>query len=303
MFEKQNIHLSVLIVLLVLRVQCHSKSISKSAASTKLTRVHEAEAYEKDNRIATNCQELSNTILVELLGEAYNSRYMSVNRPIVSDDVQSKYADDSRKSSYSVMKRKAEDVPSFYVDESHMMELSEMPAWDVKTHAVAEAESQSSKRRRRRSIADIPVSTLSDTTSSRGNNLTVAENSTDDSETARYKRAYGRNGANSAGSSNSDSRQAYPWKCEATVKWVDLGPEYFPRYLRNVECAKHYCWYKVFMCKPKSFAIKILHRRKGKCADAGNLKKITSYGFSSQYGEVWRWEEVAINFCCDCAIA
>lgn len=299
MFKKQKIHLSMLIVLLLLRVQCDSKSVSGSAASTKLTRVN----GNNKSSIGNNCQELTDTILVELLGEAFNSRYMSVNRPIASDEVPLKYEDDSQRNSYSITKRKVEDIPSFYVDERHMLELSEKPAWDVKTHVETLTDTQSAKKRRKRSVPELkPVeNTLPDDHST---STTVSNDLSEvDSEAARFKRAYGRSGSTAASSSNGDNRQFYPWKCEAVVKWIDLGPEYFPRYLRNVECTKHYCWYKVFMCKPKSFAIKILHRRKGKCADAGNLKKMTSYGFSSQYGEVWRWEEVAINFCCDCAVA
>lgn len=290
MFTQKYLQLNVCVVLFMLRVQCDSKSVRGPAATTKLTRlvIHEP-AVNEAKRTGNNCQQLPDVILVELLGEAYNSRYMSVNRPIKSEEALLK-SEETNRDSYSVMKRKADETPSFYVDEKHMLELSDKPAWEVKNHAAI--------KRKRRSIIETKQSPETDSSHM------IINNDLDNSTIARFKRAYGRGSASSASSSNTnENKQLYPWKCEATVKWVDLGPDYFPRYLRNIECTKQYCWYKVFMCKPKSFAVKILHRRRGKCAEAGGLKKISSYDFRGDYGEVWSWEEVAINFCCDCAIA
>lgn len=97
----------------------------------------------------------------------------------------------------------------------------------------------------------------------------------------------------------SPSQNPRPWECEATVKWIDLGRDYFPRYLRTVECTKHDCWYSKYVCKPRSFTVKILRKKSGMCAEGG--LKTGFAGLPSMLRELWIWEERAVNFCCDCA--
>lgn len=256
---------------------------SSSSSSTILRRmiVDEVSRESDDDKLKRQCEELPKIVLAQLLGEAYNSRYMSINWPISSDE------NDDQRNEYSVVKRRVDNVPSFYVEEKHTMELSDKPAWDLDdAEAIAEIENLSKRRRRRKRLVPIDANSATD------------QSFADDSS-ERNKRAFGRSGSNAASGAN----KLYPWKCEAAIKWVDLGPDYFPRFLRTVECTKHYCWYKAFVCKPKSFAVKILHRRKGMCANAENLRKISAFDFRGDFGELWKWEEVAINFCCDCTIA
>lgn len=90
-----------------------------------------------------------------------------------------------------------------------------------------------------------------------------------------------------------------PWECQATVKWIDLGLDYFPRYLRSVECTKHDCWYGKFVCKARSFTVKLLRRKQGKCAYQNRREGVV--GLPQELKELWVWEERAVNFCCDCA--
>lgn len=265
-----------------------------------------------DDTVSTNernrqkCDELPETILAELLGEAYNSRYMSVNRPTTEDEVRSDYPNDQNL--YTLSKRKVENLPSFYVEEKHAIELSAKPAWDIRGH-IEDFESQLSKKRRRKRAISVVNDHLklepenAPAMETKQSNDTTAND--DDSLQIRSKRAYGRSGAMYSGSQyKSDyTKSSNPWKCDASIKWVDLGPDYFPRFLRSVQCTRHKCWYSFFECKPKSFAVKVLHRRKGMCADASNLRKISSFEFHGEFGEVWKWKEVAVNFCCDCAVA
>lgn len=289
MRKKFGWQLNALMIMCTLRSVCNSKSVSETSMTRMI--VDEVTDDSKQEAIKRKCEELPKILLAQLLGEAYNSRYMSINRPITSDD--GSYVNDNDRNAYSVVKRRVENIPSFYVEEKHALELSEKPVWDIREHTIEEL--RASKVRRKRLAPIEPSETLPPS-----NGLDeVAINGTDTQ--ARNRRAYGRNG--SSGSGKNDPNKLYPWKCDATIKWVDLGPDYFPRFLRTVECTKHYCWYKAFVCKAKSFAVKILHRRKGSCADAENLRKITTYDFRGEFGEIWTWEEVAINFCCDCSMA
>lgn len=101
-----------------------------------------------------------------------------------------------------------------------------------------------------------------------------------------------------------NNKGLHPWQCEKNVRWIDLGKNYFPQYIRTVECAKQDCWYGMFTCKPRSFTIKVLNRQSS-CSQAEFLNKFTDkYAKSSyldEYGEVWQWREVTVTFCCECA--
>lgn len=290
-------YIYVILNLCMVWVICESKSTRNS---TKLTRVLDIiEEKRPTNNI--QCEQLPLLVLADLLGEAYNARYMSINWPVTSDDNIFSKNGASDKDVYSYSKRKVESIPSFYVEESLAVEISDKPAWEV-NHAQ-ELESNVKRRKRRsKAVEEIlkPVENhdVDQQFSIESASTQTEQNGDQPEETlSRTKRAYGR------GSNADNAKKLYPWKCEASIKWVDMGPDYFPRYLRTVECTRHYCWYKVFVCKPKSFAVKILHRQKGMCANAANLKKISAFDFRGEYGELWKWEEVAINFCCDCAIA
>lgn len=93
------------------------------------------------------------------------------------------------------------------------------------------------------------------------------------------------------------------WECDSDVVWSDLGPDYFPRYIRNIECVAHQCWYGMYFCKPRSFTVKVLKLRRGRCALTSPGATV---GFSELHNntlkELWVWEERAVNFCCDCSL-
>ncbi|CAH0559248.1 unnamed protein product [Brassicogethes aeneus] len=92
------------------------------------------------------------------------------------------------------------------------------------------------------------------------------------------------------------------WHCKSTLVWTDLGPDYFPRYLRSVNCLSEHCWFKIYKCKPRSFAVKILRRKRNKCVPLKPGTKIGSEGLPMELKELWVWEERPVNFCCDCTI-
>lgn len=304
MIKTNYLRLNILMVMCTLRVICDSKSIKDTTKLTRVLEIIEDISPISTNENQINCEQLPPRLLANLLGEAYNERYMSINWPVTVDDAGPNKNGESDRNSYSYGKRKAEIIPSFYVDEKLVSDVGDKAAWDV-SHALETR----SKRRRRHSQAMEAAQVSSQSEVKRADVGMQLENTTElsndgigkvfegsDSQTTnREKRAYGR------GANGDNARKLYPWMCEATIVWADLGPDYFPRYIRNVECTKHYCWYKTFICKPKSFAIKILYRRKGICADATNLRKNNAFDFRGQFGELWKWKEVAINFCCDCA--
>ncbi|XP_059607958.1 protein trunk [Phlebotomus argentipes] len=81
------------------------------------------------------------------------------------------------------------------------------------------------------------------------------------------------------------------WSCDAKVRWQDLGPDYFPRYLRSVECVQAQCYYGHYDCRPRSFAVRLLRRRRGECALLQEAPV-----------DLWVWEERSVAMCCDCVL-
>ncbi|XP_052850919.1 protein trunk [Drosophila gunungcola] len=100
-----------------------------------------------------------------------------------------------------------------------------------------------------------------------------------------------------------DGFKQRPWECSSKINWIDLGLNYFPRYIRSIECIARKCWYDHFNCKPKSFTIKVLRRKTGSCIRINDkLILITAEKFENDYTQLWIWEEIAVNFCCECVM-
>ncbi|XP_034669594.1 protein trunk [Drosophila subobscura] len=105
------------------------------------------------------------------------------------------------------------------------------------------------------------------------------------------------------GSPKTDVFKHRPWECSSQINWIDLGLNYFPRYIRSIECISRKCWYGHFNCKPKSFTVKVLRRKSGSCIQINDkLVLITAETFKNDYTQLWIWEEIAVNFCCECVM-
>lgn len=181
------------------------------------------------------------------------SRYMSVDEPLLEEELERKNAGG---------KRGTQDFKPFYVDDTFAEELSDRPAWEVlhldnSTDEIEETQSEKSS-----------------------------------SDLTRVQRSNFRR--------RNEEQPKRPWECEAKIKWLDLGYDYYPRYLRTVECTRHSCFYGHFTCKPRSFTVKLLRRRRGECVQTKNI--IGTDGLHGDLKELWVWEERAVNFCCDCAV-
>ncbi|XP_037927289.1 protein trunk [Teleopsis dalmanni] len=104
-------------------------------------------------------------------------------------------------------------------------------------------------------------------------------------------------------SSQTQDSKSRPWQCTSKIKWIDLGLSFFPRYIRSVECISKKCWYGHYICKPKSFSIKVLRKKDDSCIRVSEkLMTMTSQTFDNDFADLWIWEEIAINFCCECVM-
>lgn len=178
------------------------------------------------------CAELPMLVLENILGGAFNPRYMSIEHPIQTD-------------SPSGTKRGVSYEEDFYVVDEE--QVDDDPAWVVNNHVFV-AQKKYGLHRNKRGV---------------------------------------------------DYMQQ--WHCQSKIEWTDLGPDYFPRYLRSVVCLYGNCWFGLYKCKPRSFSVKLLRRKRGFCDDRSESDhKVGLTGLPKGLKELWVWEERKVNFCCDC---
>lgn len=218
------------------------------------------------NRQAKNCAQLSTPTLNKILGPAFNSRYMSFDKPPVMEEKSIHGEIDGKRDAIDGL------YPSFYVDNDYLKELANSPAWAVDHARDTDNHVFKSPLKKR----DAFVSLMKD--------LSFGNRSKRNSH-----RGYNKDGI------------SRPWACDSRIHWIDLGPEYYPRFLRTVECAKTRCWYRHYQCVPRSFTVKLLRKRTGQCVPVGPMTKIGIEGLPGELRELWVWEERAVNFCCDCS--
>uniref|UniRef100_A0A182VYS6 Spaetzle domain-containing protein n=1 Tax=Anopheles minimus TaxID=112268 RepID=A0A182VYS6_9DIPT len=267
----------MLLLLTLILLQCDGRALKRD----KSVPVDDGYSFlAKKPATEDACGQLPPPVLTEILGPAFNPRYMSIEEPPVAENG----ADQSNPAG----KRDAEPFPPFYVDDTYSLELSHKPAWEVKhvTKPIPHGELAERAVRTRRDLFNDILHTL--------------EPETTEGQSARTARSFGGKGRTRSSSTGGTPR---PWECEAKIRWIDLGPEYFPRFLRTVECTRQNCWYGHYSCQPRSFTVKILRRRTGECVQSDRLRRIGVDGLPGELRELWVWEERAVNFCCDCAPA
>lgn len=183
-----------------------------------------------------DCDPLPPELLKEILGSAYNPRYMRLEPPKPDTGPTVVGLNNGKRET-----DKFDQDLEFYVNDNLSQEIEEdVPAWELN-----------------------PIS--------------------------RIKRHAG-----------PSERRQDPWHCQTRMKLLDLGDDYYPRYLRTAECVNQSCWYGRYACKPKAFALRILKRRKGVCIPAQQLQKLGFVDRQDALTEMWVWEEKAVNFCCEC---
>uniref|UniRef100_A0A182LX56 Spaetzle domain-containing protein n=1 Tax=Anopheles culicifacies TaxID=139723 RepID=A0A182LX56_9DIPT len=265
----------MLLLLTVILLQCDGRALKRDQSEPQ------GDGYSflsKKTATEDACGQLPPPVLTEILGPAFNPRYMSIEEPTV--------AESGTDQSNPAGKRDAEPFPPFYVDDTYSLELSHKPAWEVKhvTEPIPHGELADRPARTRRDLFNDILHTLEP----------------DSAQSTRTARSFGGKGRSRSSSTGGTPR---PWECEAKIRWIDLGPEYFPRFLRTVECTRQNCWYGHYSCQPRSFTVKILRRRTGECVQSDRLRRIGVDGLPGELRELWVWEERAVNFCCDCAPA
>lgn len=144
------------------------------------------------------CAQVPKMVLENVLGGAFNSRYMCIEPPIAVPETS------------TGKKRGAWFEEDFFVDGTLMEEVGDDAAWNV-------------------------------------NHIEIS------------KMKYG---------IHRDKRGVdymQQWQCKMKIEWMDLSSDYFPKYLRTVQCSSENCWFGLYKCTPRYFAVKLQRRKRGLC--------------------------------------
>lgn len=197
----------------------------------------------------------------------------------------------------------------FAVDEDFQEALSDEPAWQVRyemptvmlsgdMEAPKGFNYRTSAGRRGRELDPEPEP-LASAANDDGGVLDAAADAAADASTASSRAGRAVWGGMPLAALSKDMQ----WHCESPLRWLDLGPDYFPRFLRSADCGHHTCTGSGFACRPRSFSVKVLRRREGVCAPAGDLPlEESTVGLPSDLRDLWVWELRAVNFCCVCSV-
>ncbi|XP_052863619.1 protein trunk [Anopheles cruzii] len=283
----------LLLVVALLLTQCSGRAVDGSSGRGNeygfLAKLYGDVGRGKNS----SCQQLPTLVLIELLGAAFNPRYMSIEEPPIADDgddgTMAGGTGEHHRTGTGSAKRNSEPFLPFYVDDKYRPEPSNKPAWEVNHVLEAIPYSAPGASRTRRDLFNAVLHDM------------VEEAKVEPETTpARGKRSF--DGKSRARKVTGGSPR--PWECESKIRWTDLGPDYFPRFLRSVECTRQNCWYGHYTCQPRSFLVKILHRRTGQCVQSDRLRnQIDVDDLPGGLCELWVWEDRPVNFCCDCAPA
>lgn len=226
--------------------------------------------------------------LKEMLGAAYNARYMSIDKPSDLFTFTPEFATDVNhlNSSTDVWKKLSKDGTATAKNEDDSQTFHVEPTFRRLLHdkngfseIIKRVQAENFKKKRiilRRSVSEPKRRTLRNVSS-----------------------------------------KLLPWTCSQNVEWLDLGQDHFPRYVRSVKCTSERCFYGHYSCRPKAFTVKVLRRISDKCLEltselrekfnlpqfsTTNFEQLDTAGDRPKFFEPWVFEEIAVNFCCECVV-
>lgn len=208
-----------------------------------------------DRTVKMKCEEIPSDSLYRRLGPAFNARYMSMDKPVDDSEITKWDTNSKTMNDQQVRHRKRNRHNRFFVESNF--------------HRILPEEKYISLENDDQRL-----------------NVTTGQRKFID----RVKRA-----SKKRKTSRKSKDNALPWQCESRVIWQDLGNDYFPRFLRSVECGKDRCWFNHFQCRAKAFTVKVLRRTSDTCVPIP-----TTDGSETKFEHHWEFEERAVTFCCEC---
>lgn len=102
-----------------------------------------------------------------------------------------------------------------------------------------------------------------------------------------------------------------PWQCATNAFWSDLGPHFYPRFVRAVSCTRKPCWYSFFSCQERAVVMTVLRRhptkpckpvyRPGSVIRIGDVTYVREGVRPVRYEQEWILQPIRVPVMCQCA--
>lgn len=245
--------------------------------------------------VVVDCEPTSDEELKSLLGSSYNARYMSLSRPIMQssnpNDFSPKLLDDRLSIDYK--NSKGVVMPST---------LNTDVETNIKRQATEVTDQENRRLRRSDKFWESTVTNLNSPTKTKNEKFGSKEQLL----FKRFKRQVLHPLKAKSGNKRNpkNSPPHLPWNCKQETRWVDLGADHFPRYLRSVKCSSERCFYGHYFCRPKTSPIRVLRRLAEKCQlfHPKTASNKTHFPQKPIFKEPWAFEQVDVSFFCECAL-
>lgn len=89
-----------------------------------------------------------------------------------------------------------------------------------------------------------------------------------------------------------------PCSCEAVEKLLDLGKEYFPRYLPSVGCNSRTCWRGPYRCKQRKYGVKVLKKQD----QADKINETRDLSLPESLRPIWKFVLMPVTVACVCSL-
>ncbi|KAK2155860.1 hypothetical protein LSH36_229g04053 [Paralvinella palmiformis] len=84
------------------------------------------------------------------------------------------------------------------------------------------------------------------------------------------------------------------WRCTFQERWIQLGDDYFPEYVRTGSCLQNDCMFGFYQCRERTYQLPVLRR------DRLNCNVIPSLDPDTVYEEAWLEDHVEVVVGCEC---
>ncbi|XP_046673087.1 prothoracicotropic hormone [Homalodisca vitripennis] len=96
-----------------------------------------------------------------------------------------------------------------------------------------------------------------------------------------------------------NAAESLPCSCENTPGLLDLGRQYYPRYLPTMECGgPGACWPGPYHCRPRHYEVKVLKRRD----PVEEISRRDDLSLPETLRGEWKFVLVKVTVSCECSL-
>ncbi|GAB6022803.1 hypothetical protein CHUAL_006901 [Chamberlinius hualienensis] len=237
------------------------------------------------------CVPTPKEILIKMMGPAFNVGNMAITKPATGSDI---YGEHSLNGGKQQNDHKEAMIFKKAADEKTEFQKKRNDGWRFDSEFVDNLKSKTKvEPRLKRSET---AATFNDEQNSDDDDFAVEYNSQSRKKFDEMMK-------------RKNSSNDLSWECKSEEKWLYLGENNFPPFIRTVVCTQKRCFKDHFSCRPMATSLSVLRRLKFSCVVQSihdmintyiNLSRNANAFIPNELREQWVLEEIAVTSCCVC---